>query len=335
MLQGYQVTMILFSALDLGIFNSLHKQPNFTAKFDVIANDLGLKKRGIKRILNALVAVGILFSGEDGIYSLTETAITHLVKGLPGYVGDLRFTLANEHQWNAMRRLSQVIKGESPIEIPKDVTNDTAFRQHVAMVLTTVLSTWEKRRKRLTVLDLFGGNGLLGSCIAMKNTNAKVYSMDKKDRILTAKLFAEKMNVSDRMNFISIDYMETGDDFHKVDVLGPYDLIIVGDNILNTFGWENSVKFLQQVGDTLQDTGRIVFLEMIAGIDATPDAMLSSITMLTTQKKGKVHSLEWFNELLEESGFAPATVNNLDHFHEKLMVTSRNIITQKRKMNKE
>jgi len=185
------------------------------------------------------------------------------------------------------------------------------------------------------VLDLCCGNGLLGFTITQKNPNAIIHSMDRKERLETARKISEELKIMDRVHFCPIEFSVLGEDFNNVDLQGPYDLIIVGENVLNTFGWTNSCSLLEQLGEILQETGRVVFLEMVGGLDATPDAMLSSVTMLVTQKKGKVHTIDWFNDLLEEGGFGPPIVHNLDPFFEKLLVSSRNIIAQKRKVNKE
>jgi hypothetical protein len=78
MFHGYQVTMILYAALDLGVFNKLKLQPNFQADDETLAKEVGANKYGLKRLLDALVSVGII-GKEDEYYTLTEIAAAHLV----------------------------------------------------------------------------------------------------------------------------------------------------------------------------------------------------------------------------------------------------------------
>jgi hypothetical protein len=78
MFQGYQVTKMLFSALELGVFTHLHKQPNFKADIETLASAIGIPARGLIRLMDALVSVGLLGKEEDA-YILTELAVTHLV----------------------------------------------------------------------------------------------------------------------------------------------------------------------------------------------------------------------------------------------------------------
>lgn len=78
MLQGYQVTKMLFSALELKVFTHLHFQPNFKATAITLAEAIGIPSRGLIRLLDALVSVGLL-GKDDDFYQLTEVAVTHLV----------------------------------------------------------------------------------------------------------------------------------------------------------------------------------------------------------------------------------------------------------------
>lgn len=49
------------------------------------------------------------------------------VEGLPGYIGDLRETLANEYQWKAIRDLPKIVKDGRPTEeIPISVQQNIA-----------------------------------------------------------------------------------------------------------------------------------------------------------------------------------------------------------------
>jgi DNA-binding IclR family transcriptional regulator len=71
--------MCLCAALDLGVFDVLHKNPDFTAYYEDLARTLQVSPRGLWRLLDALVSFGLLSRDEDYNYTLTEIAITHLV----------------------------------------------------------------------------------------------------------------------------------------------------------------------------------------------------------------------------------------------------------------
>lgn len=333
MFQGYQVTMILCSALDLGIFNQLHKQPDFKSDTATLANALNVQKRGLKLLLNSLVAVGLLNQEEDGRYQLSNIALSHLVEGLPGYIGDLRFTLATEFQWNALRHLPQaIIQGHAVDAAAHKEPLARAVQsngKHAAATLVEVLAPWATRRKFISVLDIKCGNGILGFSLAKKRTNVRVWCLDTMDQLDITKDIAKEMELGDRVTFIEKDIPCSDESFG-----GPYDLIIVGLNILNGLGIADAAMLIQQISDSLKSNGRVVFYEMISDVDPSPYANLSSISMFVTRRKGKIHSLSWFRDLLEDAGFVPPTVHNLLPFPEKLLVSYRNIISRKEKVKK-
>lgn len=51
--------------------------------------------------------------------------------------------------------------------------------------------------------------------------------------------------------------------------------------------------------------------------------------MFVTRRKGKVHDLAWFKDLLSEIGFVNPVVHDLHPFPEKLLISNRNIISEK------
>lgn len=70
--------MSLYAGIELGLFEVLHSLPNFTGDFDTLRQALNVSKRGLRRLLDVLVSLGLLSKHENG-YSLTDTAASHLV----------------------------------------------------------------------------------------------------------------------------------------------------------------------------------------------------------------------------------------------------------------
>jgi len=84
MTMAFQVSKALFVANELDLFTLLSKKP---ASADSLARKLTLHPRPIGRLLNAMVAFGLL-KKDSGKYFNTEIAATFLVKGAPEYFGD-------------------------------------------------------------------------------------------------------------------------------------------------------------------------------------------------------------------------------------------------------
>jgi hypothetical protein len=227
MFRGFQVTMVLYAALDLGIFDILHQQPNFLADASTLAEIMGVSKFGLKRLLESLVVVGLL-SKEEGNFVLTETAAAHLVKGMQGYLGDLRHTLVGEKQWDSMRNLAKILKQSTQTPVRGvdwdnrylDSQYSTPAYRQAASELLTILSPWA-RRKTLYILEVGCGSGLLSFTLMQRHSKLQVSSMDHPKIISIAKKYAEEMNVTDRVTWIETENILQEDNFNS----GPYGML--------------------------------------------------------------------------------------------------------------
>jgi len=114
---------------------------------------------------------------------------------------------------------------------------------------------------------------------------------------------------------------------------GPYDLIVVGQNVLNSLGNVEASSVLQQISDALKSTGRVVLFETVSEVTQSPYPQIQSIQMVVTQAKGKVHNNTWFKDLLTSIGFVSPTVCDCAPFAEKLLITFRNIIAHHQKQS--
>ena len=81
---AFQVSKALFVASELDVFTLLSKKP---ASAEHLAKRLKLHPRPVDRLLNTMVALGLL-KKRKGKFFTTEIAKTFLVKGKPEYFGD-------------------------------------------------------------------------------------------------------------------------------------------------------------------------------------------------------------------------------------------------------
>ena len=76
----------LLSAVEMELFTELAKHPSDLA---TLQGRLGLHPRGARDFLDALVALGFLLRGEDGIYRNTPDTEVFLDKAKPSYIGGI------------------------------------------------------------------------------------------------------------------------------------------------------------------------------------------------------------------------------------------------------
>jgi len=191
--------------------------------------------------------------------------------------------------------------------------NSTSACRYISVTLQAALSSWSTRRKNVTILDFACGNGLIGFYLAQQRQNVKVWSLDSPEMIQIARRYADEMKLTPRVNFIE------SSDFFQCDVLGPYDLIIIGQDLFNTLGYSKSSTLLQNISDALKSTGRILLHETIIGVEQSPYPHLVSMSMYV-QQDGKVHPLSWFKDLLGDNGFENPQVIDLHPFPGKRFV---------------
>lgn len=164
--------------------------------------------------------------------------------------------------------------------------------KHAAAALLEALAPWASKRKGILLMCIKCGNGLMPFTLAKLWPNVRVWCLDTPEMLETCtKKMAEEMGVSDQVTYVE------STDIQDTNFGGPFDLILMGMNVLNSVGREVATSVLYQVSESLKSNGRMVLCEAITG---TPHAHLSSMSMFVTKRHGKIHPLGWFRDLLEE-----------------------------------
>eukprot|EP00696_Hemimastix_kukwesjijk_P004421 gnl/Hemi2/15460_TR5202_c0_g1_i1.p1 gnl/Hemi2/15460_TR5202_c0_g1~~gnl/Hemi2/15460_TR5202_c0_g1_i1.p1 ORF type:complete len:426 (+),score=163.24 gnl/Hemi2/15460_TR5202_c0_g1_i1:52-1329(+) len=329
MFQGFEVTMILYTALELKLFEELEQQEDV---FN-LANKLNLSIRGVQILCDALWSIGLLEHGDSpDSYVNTQVASDHLVgsSGKPNYVGDVRKLIVGDHVWDAIRQLPAAVRNGGSLVESDDMMyarhklaeeaalNNTYHDAQVAAQVTEIISPFALRRRPFQVLDVECGNGLSGFSLAQKFKHSTVVALDYPNVIEVARQAAVQMEVNTRIQFLE------GDIF-TAPLMGPYDCIVLSHG-LHPFNEEQSTHILHRFSEVLKPTGRIVIVDSIAGVDENPSPALLSVRLLATRKEGEVHTLNWYQQLLVREGFTTPVVHQLTGLPEKALISSRNFV---------
>ena len=106
---GFWASKTLLSAIELGLFTELAKQPE---DLESIRGRLGLHERGASDFLDALVALGFL-EREDGTYRNTPETDLFLDKAKPSYIGGL-LEMASHRLYGFWGRLTEALRTGRP-----------------------------------------------------------------------------------------------------------------------------------------------------------------------------------------------------------------------------
>src|SRR5579863_593509 len=94
-LQGFQVTAVLGTAINLGVFDAIASGRSEAA---TLASFLGVDTRGLTVLLDALAAIGFLTAGVAG-YEMSPVAQVFLVREGGAYLGGLADVFYSDWQW--------------------------------------------------------------------------------------------------------------------------------------------------------------------------------------------------------------------------------------------
>lgn len=311
MLLAYKNTAVLTAGIELGVFDAVAAGARTCAE---VAGRQELDPRGTRLLLNALAALGLLDS--DGrAYQLPAGAEKLLVRGRPGFVGDMARVMASRWEWEALSNLPEAVRHGGTVAPQHAETPGYAywedFAAHASAVaaptadlMAEVLGPWAARQHRLHVLDMACGHGLYGYTLALRQQHARVWSLDWPNVLPLALDRATRMGVGDRVATIAGDMFEVG-------LRGPYDVVMI-TNVLHHFSEQRAVQLLRRAAGVMTPEGRIALVGFTVS-DAPPAAEaaahLFSILMLIWTHQGEVHSARAYERMLSEAGFTDLEIH--------------------------
>jgi len=110
---GFFASKALLSAVELGLFTALVKQPMTASE---IAKSLSLHARAVPDFPDTLVALGFLQrtgDGPDGLYSNTPESAAFLDRNSPDYIGGI-LEMANARLYRFWADLTEALKTGAP-----------------------------------------------------------------------------------------------------------------------------------------------------------------------------------------------------------------------------
>jgi hypothetical protein len=223
---GYEPALILEAAVRLNVFDALDDRPLTLGE---VVEKTRHVARGMRALLNALVAIDLLFKQGDQ-YGLTPESSAYLVTTKPGYQGYM-CKHVSRHLLKRWMRLTEVVRTGKPDEVVNEPADGGAyFREFVedifpmsyeaAQALAAELRVAEAGGP-VRVLDLAAGSGVWGVALAEASPRVTVTAVDWPIVLPATRKVAERHKVVDRFTFVPGDLRSA--DFgsgHHVATLG-------------------------------------------------------------------------------------------------------------------
>lgn len=304
----------LSAALELDLFEELHREP---ASARGLAKRLGLNFRAMRAVLPVNAAGGLL-TVRDGVYGLTVTARTYLLKDSPFYFGAKLFAQArtsNEHQeLLAALREPQEYKGESGLKRPVegweagDISAEFAKRiadymqaECAGLAVGAAKSGVYKGVKRM--LDVGGGSGAMSIAIAQAQEETRCTVMDLPAMCDEAKAHIAAAGCEDRVDVAAVDM------FRQPWPSG-YDGMVFS-NIFHDWRFDTCAELSKKAFDALPKGGRIFLHEMLYEDGHTgPLAAAGFSVQMLLGTQGQQFTFAELKELLADAGFTDIGVTH-------------------------
>jgi precorrin-6B methylase 2 len=305
---GYAPTLIIEAAIHHHVFDLLDAGAK---TIEQLSQANGTSVRGLRILLNALVAFEFLAKDAEQAYTLTPESAAFLVSTKPSFHGGL-FKHTSSQLLPKWLELTEIVRTGNPATaINQEAGGADFFQQFVndifplsypaARMLAEVLDV-SHAEQLVNVLDLAAGSGVWGLTIAQQSPQVHVTAIDWAGVIPVAQKNAERFGLTDRFKCIEGDLLTTA--------FGTsYDLAILG-HIIHSEGETRSRQLLHKVFEALTTGGTIAIAEWLVNEERTGpiNATLFAVNMLVNSEEGDTYSFAEINSWLTEIGFINARI---------------------------
>lgn len=295
---------VLFAALELGVFKTIAELGG-SASLTPLASEMDVSPRGLRLLLDACVAVGLLGKQEDTYFN-TEAGKMALVPGAPADLS--KAVRYNQDVYPLWGRLTQLARTGEPVEPPNIHLGDDPERTRRfalsmrgrAMAIGRGVVPMLDFSGCTRLLDLAGGPAAYAELIVKANPGLSCVTVDVPAVSAVAKECVADAGLSDRIECRAGDYHL--DEYEA----GAYDAVTIF-GALHQESPEQICDILARAGRALKQGGRIFILDMMTDRTHTAPAFsaLFAVNMALTTQNGWVFSDEELKSWLVQAGFAP------------------------------
>lgn len=298
---GYQRSMVLFTALKLGVFSALARG---SADAATVARRVGADPRRLAVLLNGLTAMGLLRKTAKR-YRNGEVAASFLTDGPHSKSSIL---LHHGDCWRDWSRLEETVRGgrkgrplggdeqENFIRGMEDNARERAARVAARFRL----------RPGERLLDLGGGPGTYAVEWARRYPGVSVTLFDTPGTIrITRRILGEK-GALEGVRLIEGDFLADP-------IGGPYDFIWIS-HILHAYSEKDCRALLRKARRALVAGGRIAVQEFLVdeGGASPPGPAFFSVHMVAVTEGGRAYSARGVAGMLRAAGLGKTTFAGRD-----------------------
>lgn len=295
---GFRQSRLILTAVELGVFTALKDGPRSSAELSAA---LGTHRRATDRLCNALAAVGLLHK-EGGRFRNTETAARHLVRGLPGYMGNLEHSL---HLWDYWTRLTEAVRSGTVADRTRLTARGEEWREaFMAAMHYRALSQAPDDVNLIDfhdatcVLDVGGGTGVYSMAMLKVKRDLRATVFDLPGIVPITRRYVEEAGLASRIDTAGGDYLAD-------DLPSGYDIVFLSA-IVHSNSYDENQLLLRKCAGALNPGGTVVVQDFIMDEDRVtpPHGALFALNMLVATDGGDTYTETEVRAWMEAAGLA-------------------------------
>ncbi len=295
---SFRVSRIIFSALDLDLFNVMgHREWSIPQ----LAKRLNVSTRGVSILCRNLASIGLLVPAL-GRYRTSAIVKRYLQKESNDYRGD--YISLMHRQWQEWSRLTEVVKTGVPFDSqepdsPEYRQSFTWAMHHRSQEPAQQVASQISLKSARTFLDLGGGPGTYALAFLQKNPKLQATVMDRPAALEVAKTLSQQSSLESRFSVQSGNFIDDK-------IAGKYDIVWYS-NVLHIYSPAENLKVFRKIKRALKSGGRLIiqdtFLENPKGLRPL-ETNLFAVSMLLYTDSGNTYHIQEVRAWLQKAGLA-------------------------------
>lgn len=310
---GFWASKTLLSAIEMGIFTDLAKQPEDR---ETLQGRFGLHERSASDFLDALVAMGMLQRKGSKYYNSEETE-TFLDKNKPSYIGGM-LEMANHRLYGYWGHLTEALRTGIPQNEIKDGEDlfEAIYAEPAKLKEFLAAMTGVSHGSSLSIAANFPWedySSFVDVGTAQGDTALQIVAAHQHltgigfDLPVVAPVFEEYAEVNGYASRLSFK----GGDFFK-DELPKADVVIMG-HVLHDWNLEDKKMLIKKAYNAIPDGGALIVYDAIIDDDRSKNlfGMLMSLNMLIETTGGYDYTGADCSGWMRQAGFKQIKVEHL------------------------